>query len=470
MLIQRASRLDGRRVDVRVCGDRIESVGSELEPRTGERRLDAAGGVLVPGLHDHHLHLFAWAAARTSVRCGPPEVCTREALARTLQEAQPVGSWIRGVGYHESVAGWLDRDALDRFVSDRPVRIQHRGGALWILNSRALDLLGVDPGADMEGVERDLAGRATGRLWRSDAWLSERFGERAAPSLEAVSRELARFGVVGVTDAGCHNGPDVLARLRCAWSAGELRQHVLLMGDERLSPLAAAGEGDSCGVEIGPQKLMLDDARLPELGALAERIRGAHVLARNVAVHCTTRGELWLALVAFEAAGVHAGDRIEHASVAPPEATYRVRELGLSVVTQPNFIAERGDQYRSDVEPADRPWLYRGNGWIEAGVPLGAGTDAPFGAPDPWAAMAAAVERRTRSGAVLGERESLEPERALGLFTTPARAPGGPPRRVEPGAPADLCLLDRPWREQRSRLGAARVRLTLLRGEVLYEA
>ena len=46
--------------------------------------------------------------------------------------------WLRGVAYHESVAGPLDRDRLDAWVADRPLRVQHRSGALWMLNSAGI--------------------------------------------------------------------------------------------------------------------------------------------------------------------------------------------------------------------------------------------------------------------------------------------------------------------------------------------
>jgi hypothetical protein len=36
----------------------------------------------------------------------------------------------------------------------------------------------------------------------------------------------------------------------------------------------------------------------------------------------------------------------------------------------------------------------------------------------------------------------VSPERALALFLTPPDDPGGEVRRVRPGNPADLCLLD----------------------------
>jgi predicted amidohydrolase YtcJ len=154
--------------------------------------------------------------------------------------------------------------------------------------------------------------------------------------------------------------------------------------------------------------------------------------------------------------------------VAPPELLEPLAGLALTVVTQHNFLHERGDAYARDVAAGDLPWLYRGRGFLTAGVPLGGGTDAPFGDPDPWRAMRAAVERRSEQGRVLAPEEALTPERALALFTTPAAAPGGLPRRLVPGAPADLCLLDAPWSEVRHDLSSRHVRATWREGEEIW--
>ena len=58
MLIQRAVLLDGKAVDIRV-GPKIVDVADRLVPRPGEDVYDAAGGTVLPGLHDHHLHIRA---------------------------------------------------------------------------------------------------------------------------------------------------------------------------------------------------------------------------------------------------------------------------------------------------------------------------------------------------------------------------------------------------------------------------
>jgi len=463
-LLIRDAEVAGVRADVRIAGGRIGALGSGLASLPGEAVLEARGGALLPGLHDHHLHLLAWAAARASVPCGPPAVRDADALAAALCAAAreagsgPGGRMLRGVGYHESVAGALERARLDGLARGAAVRIQHRSGALWMLSSEACRRLGLDEGVDAPGVERDAAGRATGRLFRLDAWLRERLGEDALPDLAPVGAELTRFGVTGVTDATPELAPAALGALAAAARSGALPQRVVLLG---------AAPGGAAGFAAGPAKLLLDERALPPPAAFAARVRDAHASGRSVAVHCTTRTELVFALAAFEEAGVRPGDRVEHASVAPPELVAWLARLGLAVVTQPGFVRTRGDDYLREVEARDRPWLYRCAGFDAAGVPLGAGSDAPFGAPDPWLAMQAAVDRRTEAFATLGAGEALAPERALALFTTPPGSPGAAPRRIAPGARADLCLLDRPWARARDALESGLVAATIAGGRKL---
>ncbi len=452
-------------LDVRTDGERIEAIGPDLEAPAGATIVEGRGGALLPGLHDHHLHLYALAAARRSARCGPPEVRDEAGLARALRAADDgrgrADEWVRGVGYHESVAGDLDASRLDALLPGTPVRIQHRSGAMWILNSAGLEKLTLGNRLPA-GVEHAPDGSPNGRVLRLDAWLRRRIGTSEPPDLSEVGATLARFGVTDVTDATPTNDPATLSRLSRAVETGALRQRLRVMGTGAL-PVP-----EQARVTRGAVKLVLTEFDLPAFDALQLDIENAHAAGREVAIHCVTRAELVLALGAFEAADSRPGDRIEHASITPPELAGQIAALDLAVVTQPNFIRERGDAYATEVDAIDRPWLYRCQGLIEAGVALGGGTDAPFGDPDPWLAMQAALDRRTTSGIRLGEKEALSPERALALFTTPASAPGGLPRRVAAGEPADLCLLDRPWARARDSLASEQVALTCVAEQVTW--
>ena len=458
MLIRNAEIDFAWRADVRIEDGIIVEMGSGLASGR-DAEIDARGGALLPGLHDHHFHLLAFAAARDSVRCGPPFVADAETLADALRSrasASP-GGWIRGIGYHESVAGEIDRDWLDRVLPMGPARIQHRSGRLWILNSRALEIV-AGGNTPLETVN----GQLTGRLYDGDAWLRGRIG-MVVPPIQDASLYLASRGVIGITDTTPGNRLREFALLGEARRAGDLLQNILLMGGPGLDGLPPAE-----GVRVGARKFHLHETALPDADELVADIRQSHAAGRPAAFHCVTLGELLFVLGALEEAGGIRGDRIEHAAVAPPDLLPWIARLGLTVVSQPNFIAERGDAYLSDVDPADRPWLYRQRGFREAGIRLAAGTDAPFGDADPWVAMQAAVTRRTRAGAIIGAGEELTPEAALALFTGAPDDPGGPPRTITVGAPADLCLLDRPWAEARRGLSEVAVTVTIVAGRVIW--
>lgn len=435
MLIRCAEVNGTQLADVRISGEVISEIAPQLAALPGEAVVDAQGGALFPGLHDHHLHLFATAAAQQSVACGPPQVGDGRALTAALHAAGGEG-WLRGVGYHESVAGELSRAWLDQHGPRRPIRIQHRSGRLWILNSLALA-----PLRDATTEQRE-----TGRFYDADGWLRARLPSQR-PDLRGLSRQLMALGVTGLTDTSHSNGPQEFAYFSEARQRGELLQEICVMGDARLDGVAGAGA----------HKFHLHDHELPEFEATVAAIRRSHEAGRVAAFHCVTRADLTFALALLREAGVMRGDRIEHAAVTPPDLLEQMAELGLIVVSQPQFIAERGDEYRQDVAVEDRPWLYRLRGFLDAGVALAAGSDAPYGDLHPWKAMHAAVTRRTRSGELMGGEEALTPEQALDLFLAPLQNPALPPRRVVVAAPADLCLLAQPWWE--ARLGLDRVRI-----------
>jgi predicted amidohydrolase YtcJ len=462
-LIRNARSLDaGRIADFRIGDGRIVEIGAGLTALSTESVINAEGATLLPGLHDHHIHLAAFAASLHSLRCGPPDVTSADELASALLEldAQNESGWLRGIGYHPCVAGDIDRHWLDRYVATRPARIQHRGGRLWVLNSRALELLGNDAPPGMERI----GGRATGRLYEGDQWLRTRL-RNPFPDLAAASDRLAGFGVTGITDTTPTNGAAEWRYFHRAQLAGQLHQRVRMMGCLELS---ACANGDT--LRVGEYKLHLLESQLPDVDELAENIAAAHSRKRGVAVHCVTLAELIVALHALGVAGARPGDRIEHAAIAPPEQLHAIRAMGLRVITQPHFIAERGDQYRTDVDAADRPWLYRGAGIIAAGIPLAGGSDAPFGSADPWRAMQAAVARATSAGVILGPHEALTPEQALALFLSPPDTPGVGRVGLTVGATADLCLLKRPWSMVREALCSDQVRCTWRAGKCIYSS
>ncbi len=453
-LLFRDVEVEGARVDVLVSGGIIASVAPRIDRPRGVEVVDGDGGALLPGLHDHHLHLAALAAAMGSVNVGPPDVTSARQFERALSDAAAqagsAGGWIRAVGYHESVAGALDRHRLDAIVANRPLRVQDRSGMRWTLNTAGLERLGAQEAAH-PGIERDGDGAPTGILQRADDWLSERL-DGGFPDLTAVGRRLAKLGVTGVTDCTPYRDRSGLDAVATAKAAGQLQLDIVVTGAVDL-----IDADPQPGVRLGPVKLVLDEVTLPAFDETVDVIATAHRHGRNVAIHLVTAASLAFALAAWNEAGARPGDRIEHGSVITPDAAAEIARLGLIVVTQPGFVAERGDRYLADVDPDEIPHLYRCGTLLAAGITVAGSSDAPYSDPDPWKAMRSARDRRSGSGVVLGEDERVDAATALDLFL---RDPLDlrRTRRVAAGSPADLCLLHRPLSDSARPLSAADVR------------
>src|SRR5699024_7587801 len=328
----------------------------------GALLIAAGGGALLPGLGDHHVHLFATAAARASVDVSGPRGL---AVLRDV----PGDGWVRAVGARRE----LVRTDLDAVVPDRPIRVQHRSGALWTMNAAGVSEVLRNGGAGALTPQE----QGTGQLWRADDRLRTLLPIAQPPDLESLGRELLSRGVTAVTDA-----TPTMAEPAVSMLGEALPQRILSL----------AGEGE------GPRKIVIADHALPALDELVTTFAEVHRAGRPIAVHSVTRESLVLTTVALREAGPLPGDRIEHAAVCDDAGAALLAGLGVVVVTQPSLVRRRGDDYLAECVPHDRPWLWRHAGLLSAGVPVALSSDAPYGDPDPWRSIAAAVDRTTASG------------------------------------------------------------------------
>jgi len=135
---------------ITIDGGRIVAVDG---PLTGGQLIDCAGGVLVPGFVDPHVHLLAAAAALCSVDCSPRAVRSIADIQTRLSEAgrDAADGWLRATGYDEFALAegrHPTRWDLDAAVPARPVRLQHRSGHAVVLNSVAMAHAGISSSSD----------------------------------------------------------------------------------------------------------------------------------------------------------------------------------------------------------------------------------------------------------------------------------------------------------------------------------
>lgn len=448
LLLRNICLPDGGLADMLLQGGKIAAIGRDLSADAPV--YDGQGAQVQPSLYDHHIHLFATAAKMQSLDLsGLVDGAQITAAIREYAAAQSGEAWLRIIGLDETIMGLPDAQMLDEICGDLPMRVQDRTGALWILNSKAITFLGAGPWPDF--VECNGKGRPNGRIWRGDKWLRNYLPSQL-PDLSPLSQFLLSKGVTGVSDAGAHNDAEAAALLAAARADGRLAQKLMLMGMEDLPA--------SPHYSIGPLKLHFDESNLPDVSVVAARIKTARGEGRNVAAHCTALAELLFYLAALDrAGGAIKGDRIEHGSIIPKSMLAEIAEKQLMIVTQPAFVAARGDRYLRMISADERGDLYRLKSILDARLSLAAGSDAPYGPLDPWAAIQAAQDRRTLSGALLSLDEGISYQQALQLYQGALENPAQR-RQIAAGEVADLMLLN----------GPSKVQATIVDGAIAYKA
>ena len=235
---------------------------------------------------------------------------------------------------------------------------------------------------------------------------------------------------------------DALGTLPAEGAAGRL-----LRGETKLQPAVFEGE-------------------TPEVAGLAALVRTAIEAGRRVAVHAPTEPAVEASLAAFRAADAPPGQRIEHAPLLTAGLIEEIVAIGAVVVAQPGLLGEVAPRYRQLLDGAQRARLHPWRALLDAGGALAFSSDAPISRASPIEAVAAASSERPSD---LAPEQALTPLEALHAWTAGAAGTAGlgDRGRLREGASADLVILDGPLEEDPA---AARVRLTVIAGEVAFEA
>ncbi len=196
---------DGRIVEV------LRDASGLEEPATVEV-VDLRGGLLAPGFVDAHVHAVQGGLER--IRCDLSGHHTREdylAAIASYAAAHPHLPWILGGGWAMAAfpGGTPTAADLDGVVADRPVFLPNRDhhGA-WV-NTRALELAGIDSGTPDPPhgrIERDADGQPTGTLHEGAMHVVARQVPRTSPdeydaALLDGQAHLHSLGVTGWQDA-----------------------------------------------------------------------------------------------------------------------------------------------------------------------------------------------------------------------------------------------------------------------------
>jgi predicted amidohydrolase YtcJ len=478
---------------------RVVAVGPEAVDGPAHETVDLPGALVLPGLHDAHLHTGWLAKEASSVDLRPARSLDEAvAIVAAFVRDLPAGVPVRGGRWNANTwepPGAPHRAALDAVCPDRVVVLPSVDGHSVWASSAALRAAGITRDTpDPAGGEivRDATGEPTGVLLEAAITL---LGPEPDPgpegtrlALERVQEELLSVGLTAITDI---DGEEVRAGYVAMRDAGTLRLRVTkCIRDDDLE-LAIdegrrAGDGDEL-LQVGPVKFFSDGAlgsrtahlTQPYRGhescglavtpypLLLQRVQQAVAAGLDVCTHAIGDAANQLVLDAYAEVrsaggpGASAVLRIEHAQHVQASDVARFAALDVVASMQPTHCTTDLDLV--DEVLGDRPLAsYAWRTMLDAGVRVAFGSDAPVEQPNPFHALHAAVTRQRSDGHPPGgwqpaERITLDEAvhaHTVAAHTAARRTDAG---RLAPGQVADLVCVDRDlWELEHSEPAAIR--------------
>jgi predicted amidohydrolase YtcJ len=523
---------------VAVTDGEIVAVGTDAEVRRRAGKdteiVDLEGRMLLPGFQDAHAHPPP--SGLDLLRCNLSEEYSLAAYERIVAEyaaANPNEEWIAGSGWSMDVfaGGNPSKEALDRLVPDRPVRLWSRDGHSAWVNSLALEIGGVTsdtPDPPDGWIVRDERGEPAGALHEGACDLVEKHvpeptAEDWLAGLRAAQTYLHSLGITAWQDAivGGHY-PTLDPYLSFARS-GELTARVVgalwwnrHRGLEQIDDLVAQRERGRAGRFRATSVKIMQDGVIENFTAAVldpyldadgrptenrgrsfvdpEELKAAvtRLDAEGFQVHVHAIGERAVreALDAFQTARETNGandhrHHIAHIQVIHPEDVPRFRELGVTANAQPLWAVHEGQMDHLTIPflgPERWTWQYPFGSLVRSGTRVAMGSDWAVSSPNPLWEMHVAVNRISPSEYQYGEgnAEPFLPEERLDLPTAIAGFTINSAfvnhlddltGSIEVGKRADLVVLDRnPFEHPEDRIAEARVVRTLVDGQRVFDA
>jgi predicted amidohydrolase YtcJ len=444
-------------------------------------------------------------------------------LIETLREKAstvPKGGWVLGYGYDDTLieeGRHPTRLELDRVSTEHHVWIQHTSGHLGVANSRTLSRVGIgtDPPQPEGGVirvDKD-SGEPDGVLEETAMDIVK----AAVPSfseedwftgLRHAVLEYASRGVTTAVIAGCDR--DMLIRLQRGIKRDLLPLRLVCMArqdvPEKPAPSEAAGLMSGFGSEcmrLGAVKIWQDGSiqgytgylgkpyhvpfggdktyrgypmRSPE--ALCRMVEEAHRDGQQVAIHGNGDAAIDQILHAYaEAQKKHPRQdtrhRIEHCQMAREDQLDRMQEMGVS----PSFFVSHtfywGDRHtRIFMGPDRASHMSPLASALARGIRFTLHNDTPVTTIDPLFSVWAGVNRRSRSGKVIGEAQRIAPLDALKAVTIDAAWQNFEDHikgSIEPGKLADFVVLEEnPLESDPLKIKDIRILQTIVGGRTVF--
>ncbi|MBI3676772.1 MAG: amidohydrolase [Proteobacteria bacterium] len=434
--------------------------------------------------------------------------------------ADPTHAWLIGYGLSPDLvlAKELNRKKLDALVPDRPAFLATEDGFTVWVNSKALQLGGIDPnstGPQIDGVERDPTTHKPTGILKSDATNLVR--QKIPQPTEAEYREALklstttanRFGITSIFDASAtapmleaYHDADreneltvrIVAAQRIDNSKGPEQIDAMIALRDRLRGTRFRADAAKIflDVEISDHSAaMLEPyADMPNArGELLIQTDALNAIVRRLdaegfSIHMHAMGDraVRAGLDAIEQA-MNANEprdrrhQIAHIGVADPADIVRFCKLGVTANFQPRFASADDPVYtpsKGALGPKRARWMYPMTDIAACGARIVASSDWPQPSMNPLDEIQAALTRPPADASQQARQAQERVDLAFMLVAYTKNAAWVAREEaidgsIEVGKAADLVVLDRNlFKMKAAAIHSARVLLTLLDGEVVH--
>jgi predicted amidohydrolase YtcJ len=426
---------------------RFAFVGSQADGERwacgAEQIIDLNGAVVYPGFTDSHQHLEGVGRrTRTLSLFGIPTLKATVARIHAWADTLDKGEWVLGRGWIErewtDEQRFLTRHDVDPFTADKPLYLPRADGVSALVNSRALELAGVDrdtPDPLGGQFERDENGELTGYVLaramdRFRAILPSETDSYLKENLRRGMRANAALGWTQTHDAGMSWREVALLRELHGEGAMRHRVYIAVPIAEAQALIDHGAERSTDGwFDLRGIKVFIDGTLGSRGAALLEPYSDANThgfmdrttreqlmpvlasaLANGFQVMTHVIGdralrqtldwyaEAWANLPREQWASTDLRWRLEHAQIIPPVDQQRLVDMAVIPSMQPshaigdlNFAGDRLGQERL-------AYAYPWQALLDRGLKIIAGSDAPVEAGDPRIEFYAAVTRSRLDG------------------------------------------------------------------------
>jgi predicted amidohydrolase YtcJ len=501
---------------IAIRADKILQTGNDASIRplaaSNAKIIDLKGRTVTPGFIDPHLHFRVLGLQNVYYTpFMPPSVkdipSLQKALAEELKRRKP-GEWL--MGYYLALSDKMipTKEDLDPVSKNNPVFIMHIGGHWGTANNAAMQIAKISNStpSPQGGIIEKKDGIITGVFYNHRAMDMVRTyappiaNDQVKQAILDTQKVMAACGVTSFHDNNIRDVADIQTYQELSRDGKLLLRNDLYLTLEwptDMDKVAQVKPMDDDITRFAGYKFLIDgqgptaycyqphngaEYRLPtwDPQMFKDNVRKLHDTGLQICVHCIGDAATGLTLEAYEAA-MNANPRsdprhrIEHAVLTIPQSTQKMKDLGVVVSTQPAFIYLFGEGWESLFGKERMQRILVTREWMDAGVHVAIGSDAPS-TPlfNPSATLAGAMNRFTIKQKGIGSDQVLKFDEALRAHTYEGAYAGHQENikgTLEAGKFADLVV----WPGDPTKMSLADLKnlttvdLTMVGGKVVFE-